>query len=164
MGLPWKSRFLGAVFVRKTLLTVIPRARIRLDRRRRPQWASLEARHHLGNFRLNGIALRQRLAVSQEHNRRIGRRARLTDCGVLTPRLLTLEQASTYLGLTKDALKAKVHLGRVPTVEIDKKLRFDMHDLNRTNRGQQEDRVVTRKRGIKGRIDLPAEWLVVLQL
>jgi excisionase family DNA binding protein len=57
--------------------------------------------------------------------------ARLTDCGVLVPRLLTLEQASTYLGLTKDALKAKVHLGRVPTVEIDKKLRFDRHDLDR---------------------------------
>jgi excisionase family DNA binding protein len=57
--------------------------------------------------------------------------ARLTDCGVLVPRLLTLDQASTYLGLTKDALKAKVHLGRVPTVDLDKKLRFDRHDLDR---------------------------------
>jgi len=56
---------------------------------------------------------------------------RLVDCGVLIPRLLTLEQAATYLGLTKDALKAKVHLGRVPTVELDKKLRFDRHDLDK---------------------------------
>ncbi len=57
--------------------------------------------------------------------------ARLTDCGVLIPRLLTLDQAATYLGLTKEALKAKVHMGKVPTVEIDKKLRFDRHNLDR---------------------------------
>jgi excisionase family DNA binding protein len=56
---------------------------------------------------------------------------RLIDCGVLVPRLLTLDQAATYLGLTKDALKAKVHLGRVPTVDLDKKLRFDRLDLDR---------------------------------
>ena len=57
--------------------------------------------------------------------------ARLAERGVMTPRLLTLDQAATYLGLTKDALKAKVHLGRVPTVDLDKKLRFDRHDLDR---------------------------------
>ena len=56
---------------------------------------------------------------------------RLIDRGVLVPRLLTLDQAATYLGLTKDALKAKVHLGRVPTVDLDKKLRFDRLDLDR---------------------------------
>jgi excisionase family DNA binding protein len=56
---------------------------------------------------------------------------RLMDCGVLVPRLLTLDQAATYLGLTKDALKAKVHLGRIPTVDLDKKLRFDKLDLDR---------------------------------
>lgn len=56
---------------------------------------------------------------------------RLRDNGVLVPRLLALEQAATYLGLTKDALKAKVHMGRVPTVELDKKLRFDKQDLDR---------------------------------
>jgi hypothetical protein len=38
---------------------------------------------------------------------------------------------ATYLGLTKEALKAKVHIGRVPIVEIDKKLRFDHQDLHR---------------------------------
>ena len=56
---------------------------------------------------------------------------RLRDNGVLIPRLLTLDQAATYLGMTKDALKAKVHIGRVPTVELDKKLRFDRQDLDR---------------------------------
>ncbi|MBL8209222.1 MAG: helix-turn-helix domain-containing protein [Bryobacterales bacterium] len=56
---------------------------------------------------------------------------RLRDNGILVPRLLTLGQAATYLGLTKDALKAKVHMGRIPTVDLDKKLRFDRHDLDR---------------------------------
>lgn len=36
---------------------------------------------------------------------------RLKDSVVLTPRLLTLSQAAAYLGLTTDALKAKVHMG-----------------------------------------------------
>jgi excisionase family DNA binding protein len=56
---------------------------------------------------------------------------RLRDSTVLVPRLLTLEQAARYLGLTKEALKSKVHLGRVPTVDLDKKLRFDRLDLDR---------------------------------
>lgn len=56
---------------------------------------------------------------------------RLKDSSVLVPRLLTLDQAARYLGLTKDALKSKVHLGRVPTVDLDKKLRFDRLDLDR---------------------------------
>ena len=56
---------------------------------------------------------------------------RLKDSTVLAPRLLTLNQAALYLGLTPDALKAKVHMGRVPTVELDKKLRFDKLDLDR---------------------------------
>jgi excisionase family DNA binding protein len=56
---------------------------------------------------------------------------RLRDSGIIAPRLLTLAQAATYLGLTKEALKAKVHMGRIPTVELDKKLRFDREDLDR---------------------------------
>ena len=43
----------------------------------------------------------------------------------------TLNQAAIYLGLTADALKAKVHMGRIPTVDLDKKLRFDKLDLDR---------------------------------
>jgi len=56
---------------------------------------------------------------------------RLRDSMIAMPRLLTLRQAATYLGLTTDALKAKVHLGRIPTVGLDKKLRFDRVDLDR---------------------------------
>lgn len=56
---------------------------------------------------------------------------RLRDNAILAPRLLTLDQAATYLGLTKDALKAKVHMGRIPKVDLDKKLRFDRQDLDR---------------------------------
>lgn len=57
---------------------------------------------------------------------------RLRDNGaIIAPRLLTLEQAARYLGLTKDALKAKLHMGRIPTVDLDKKLRFDRQDLDR---------------------------------
>jgi len=56
---------------------------------------------------------------------------RLKDSTVIVPRLLTLNQAAAYLGLSPDALKAKVHMGRVPTVGIDKKLRFDKLDLDR---------------------------------
>jgi excisionase family DNA binding protein len=57
--------------------------------------------------------------------------SRLKESAVLAPRLLTLGQAATYLGLTPDALKAKVHMGRIPTVDLDKKLRFDKLDLDR---------------------------------
>lgn len=49
----------------------------------------------------------------------------------MAPRLLSLKQAATYLGLTPDALKAKVHMGRIPTVDLDNKLRFDKLDLDR---------------------------------
>lgn len=57
--------------------------------------------------------------------------SRLKNSAVLAPRLLTLSQAATYLGLTPDALKAKVHMGPIPTVDLDKKLRFDKLDLDR---------------------------------
>jgi len=57
--------------------------------------------------------------------------SRLKQSAVLAPRLLTLSQAAIYPGLTPDALKAKVHMGRIPTVDLDKKLRFDKLDLDR---------------------------------
>jgi hypothetical protein len=40
--------------------------------------------------------------------------SRLRHSVILTPRLLTLNQAAAYLGLTADALKAKVHMGAHP--------------------------------------------------
>jgi hypothetical protein len=64
--------------------------------------------------------------------------SRLKNSAVLSPRLLTLTQAALYLGLTPDALKAKVHMGRVPTVDIDKKLRFDKLELDRIIEGSKK--------------------------
>lgn len=54
--------------------------------------------------------------------------SRLMGSAILVPKLLTLDQAARHLGLSKEALKAKVHLGGVPTVDLDKKLRFDRLD------------------------------------
>ncbi|MGH9344050.1 MAG: helix-turn-helix domain-containing protein [Terriglobia bacterium] len=56
---------------------------------------------------------------------------RLKESAVLAPRLMSLNQAATYLGLTPDALRAKVYMGRIPVVDLDKKLRFDKLDLDR---------------------------------
>lgn len=55
---------------------------------------------------------------------------RLTNHAVLVPRLLDLEQAATYLGMTKDALKHKALSGKIPSVKIDAKWRFDREDLD----------------------------------
>jgi hypothetical protein len=45
-------------------------------------------------------------------------------------RLLTLEQAAEYLGMTSEALKAKRAQGLIQSVPLDKKLRFDIRDLD----------------------------------
>ena len=47
-----------------------------------------------------------------------------------TRRLLDLEAAATYLGMTTAALRHKAGNG-IPVVKIDSKLRFDRRDLNR---------------------------------
>jgi excisionase family DNA binding protein len=47
------------------------------------------------------------------------------------PRLLNLEQAAAYLGMTSDAVKSKAIQGQVPAVKVDKKWRFDRMDLDR---------------------------------
>ena len=72
--------------------------------------------------------------------------SRLMDSNVLIPRLLTLDQAAKYLGLTKEALKAKVHHGRIPTVDLDKKLRFDRLDLDRMIEQNKRSRIGWRER------------------
>lgn len=46
-------------------------------------------------------------------------------------RLLNLDQAAAYLGMTCDALKSKAIQGQVPAVRVDKKWRFDRVDLDR---------------------------------
>jgi excisionase family DNA binding protein len=47
------------------------------------------------------------------------------------PRLLNLEQAALYLGMTNDAVKSKAIQGQMPSVRVDAKWRFDRFDLDR---------------------------------
>lgn len=47
------------------------------------------------------------------------------------PRLMNLDQAAAYLGMTADAVKSKALMGQMPAVKIDKKWRFDRLDLDR---------------------------------
>lgn len=46
-------------------------------------------------------------------------------------RLMEIEAAATYLGMTPAALRAKVSAGDIPRVKIDRVLRFDRRDLDR---------------------------------
>jgi hypothetical protein len=50
--------------------------------------------------------------------------------GRVQQRLLTLEHAAEYLGMTPEALKAKRAQGLIQSVPLDKKLRFDINDLD----------------------------------
>ncbi len=45
-------------------------------------------------------------------------------------RLLDITAASEYLGITEDALRSKSANGILPTVKIDRRLRFDIKDLD----------------------------------
>lgn len=47
------------------------------------------------------------------------------------PRLLTLEQAGTYIGRTKEAVHSLVATGRLPTVRTDRRVFLDVKDLDR---------------------------------
>ena len=47
----------------------------------------------------------------------------------LKPRLLTVEQASTYMGRSEDAMQHMVASGKVPTVRIDRRVFIDIRDL-----------------------------------
>jgi hypothetical protein len=48
----------------------------------------------------------------------------------ITPRLLTVEQAATYMGRTEEAMQHMVANGKVPTVRIDRRVFLDVRDLN----------------------------------
>ena len=58
-------------------------------------------------------------------------RRMLANGTVERPRLLNLEQAAAYLGMTTDAVKSKALTGQMPAVKVDKKWRFDRLDLDR---------------------------------
>jgi excisionase family DNA binding protein len=58
-------------------------------------------------------------------------RRMLQNGNVERPRLLNLDQAAIYLGMTPEAVKSKAIQGQVPAVKVDKKWRFDRIDLDR---------------------------------
>lgn len=47
------------------------------------------------------------------------------------PRLLTVEQAATYMGRTEEAMQHMIGCGKVPTVRIDRRVFVDIRDLER---------------------------------
>ena len=58
----------------------------------------------------------------------IGNGASIT---VVKARLLTVEQAATYLGRTKEAVQHMVASGKLPTVRSDRRVFVDVVDLDR---------------------------------
>jgi hypothetical protein len=46
-------------------------------------------------------------------------------------RLYDLPEASEYLGRSVAGVRALVNSGRIPVVRIDRKVQFDIHDLER---------------------------------
>ena len=48
----------------------------------------------------------------------------------LQPRLLTIEQAATYLGRTAEATQHLTSSGKIPTVRSDRRVFIDRHDLD----------------------------------
>jgi excisionase family DNA binding protein len=57
--------------------------------------------------------------------------AKMITLGVVAPRLMSLEQAASYLGMTVDALRYKATTRQIQGVKADKKWRFDKIDLDR---------------------------------
>lgn len=55
---------------------------------------------------------------------------KLLSKSLIVPRLMDLDQAASYLGMTPDALKHKALSGKIPGVKLDKKWRFDREDLD----------------------------------
>jgi excisionase family DNA binding protein len=47
------------------------------------------------------------------------------------PRLLNLDEAAAYLGMTPEAIKSKAIQGQMHAVKVDKKWRFDRVELDR---------------------------------
>jgi excisionase family DNA binding protein len=47
------------------------------------------------------------------------------------PRLLTLEQAGTYIGRSREAVQSLVATGKLPTVRSDRRVFLDVKDLDR---------------------------------
>lgn len=58
---------------------------------------------------------------------------KLADSGStpVQPRLLTVDQAATFLGRTKDAIQHMVSAGKIAIVKSDRRVFLDVRDLER---------------------------------
>ena len=64
---------------------------------------------------------------------------RLTSRGLGQARLMELPAAASYLGMTKEALRAKALTGQIPCVKADRKFRFDRNDLDHWIEGHKNE-------------------------
>jgi excisionase family DNA binding protein len=69
-------------------------------------------------------ALAERIATKMEAGNRFG----ASNPG---KRLLTTEEAAEFLGRTKEAMQHLAISGKIPTVRSDRRVFFDIHDLER---------------------------------
>jgi excisionase family DNA binding protein len=53
-----------------------------------------------------------------------------TPRGIPEPRLLTVEQAASYLGRTKASVQHMISAGRLPIVRADRRVFLDVRDLD----------------------------------
>lgn len=56
---------------------------------------------------------------------------KITSKGIIMPRLMDIEAAATYLGMTVDALRSKALMGKIPHVRLDRKWRFDRFEMDK---------------------------------
>lgn len=60
----------------------------------------------------------------------------------ITPRLLTADQAATYLGRTKEAVQHMIFEGKVPTVRTDRRVFIDIKDLDAWIEDNKQDGII----------------------
>ena len=76
----------------------------------------------------NGMTLEALIDVLAES---IAAKIKVKGFGKATPgkRLLSIEEAATFLGRTKEAMQHLICSGKLPTVRSDRRVFFDIHDL-----------------------------------
>jgi excisionase family DNA binding protein len=62
---------------------------------------------------------------------RLAARVHAGDGAAVKPRLLTADQASVYLGRTREAIEHMIAAGKLPTVRSDRRVFLDVCDLDR---------------------------------